>query len=289
MQPQPLAEVHPFAPTLRKWQQGIPVDWGPDWAKSVIEAAVDRGPHPTAQTPESIALFVEDIEYQIKARFCRVFLWEELKRRLPAKFKISPVAVVPQVGRRGRIILDLSFPVYQDINGVVTITQESVNASTILTAQSEAVKEIGKVFPRLLQYMQDTPDGLHILFSKLDISNGFWRLVVREADSFNFAYVLPQQAGEPVRIVVPSAVQMGWVESPPLFCAVTESAWDITQLLVDNKMEIPGHPLEDKISIEDVPKRARTAAPTKLLQVYVDDFCNAATQPIDGHHIPLIR
>jgi hypothetical protein len=53
MQPQPLAEVHPFAPTLWKWQQGIPVDCGPDWERSVIEAAVDRGPHPMAQTPES--------------------------------------------------------------------------------------------------------------------------------------------------------------------------------------------------------------------------------------------
>ena len=98
MQPQPLAEVHPFAPTLRKWQQGIPVDCGPDWERSVIEAAVDRGPHPMARMPESIALFVEDIEYQIKAGFCRVFLWEDIKRRLPANFKISPVAVVPQVG-----------------------------------------------------------------------------------------------------------------------------------------------------------------------------------------------
>ncbi len=98
MQPQPLAEVHPFAPTLWKWQQGIPVDCGPDWEKSVIEAAVNPGPHPTAQMPESIALFVKDIEYQIKAGFCRVFFWEELKRRLPTNFKISPVAVVPQVG-----------------------------------------------------------------------------------------------------------------------------------------------------------------------------------------------
>ena len=99
MQPQPMAEVHPFAPTLRKWQQGIPVDCGPDWERSVIEAAVDRGPHPMARTPKLIALFVEDIEYQIKAGFCRVFLWEDIKRRLPANFKISPVAVVPQVGR----------------------------------------------------------------------------------------------------------------------------------------------------------------------------------------------
>jgi hypothetical protein len=190
-----------------------------------------------------------------------VFLWEDIKRRLPANFKISPVAVVPQVGRRGRIILDLSFPVYQEINGVATVTQESVNTSTILTAPSEAVKEIGKVFLRLLQYMRDTPEGLHILFLKLDISDGFWRLVVRETDSYDFAYVLPQQAGNPNRIVVPSAVQMGWVESPPLFCAVTKLARDITQLLVDNKVCLPAHPLEDKISIQNVPMRARTAMP----------------------------
>ncbi len=176
MQPQPLAEVHTFDPTLRRWQQGIPVDCGPDWARSVIDAAVERGPHPTACTPESIALFTEDIEYQIKAGFCRVFLWEDLKKTLPANPKISPVVVVPQVGQRGQIILDLSFPVYQDINGVITITQDSVNDSTVLAAPPEVVKEIGRVLPRLLHYMRDTPEGLHILFSKLDIrmDSGSW-------------------------------------------------------------------------------------------------------------------
>ncbi len=30
MQPQPLTDVHPFTPTLQQWQQGIPVDCGPD-------------------------------------------------------------------------------------------------------------------------------------------------------------------------------------------------------------------------------------------------------------------
>ena len=132
--------------------------------------------------------------------------------------KILPVAVVPQVGCRGRIILDLSLPVYQDLDGIVTITHESVNDTTVLQAPSDPVKEIGRVLPRLLQYMRDTPVGLHILFCKLDISDVFWRLTVRPEDSFNFAYVLP----------VPSAVQMGWVESPSLFCTVTESARDIT-------------------------------------------------------------
>ncbi len=172
---------------------------------------------------------------------------------------------------------------------MITITQQSVNNSTVRAAPPEAVKQIRKVFPWLLQYMRDTPEALHILFSKLDISNGFWHLVVQEADSFNFAYVLPQQAGKPVRIVVPSAVQMGWVESPPLFCAITESARDLTQHLVNNKVDLPPHPLEDKMTIKDVPMQARRVTPTKLLQVYVDDFCNAATQSVDGHHIPLIR
>ncbi len=74
MQPQPLAEVHPFAPTLQKWQQGIPVNCGPDLARSGIDAAVECGPHPTACTPDLIALFAKDIKYQIKAGFCRIFL-----------------------------------------------------------------------------------------------------------------------------------------------------------------------------------------------------------------------
>ncbi len=229
MQPQPLANVHPFMPTLKEWRHGIEVDCGPDWSWDVIKAAVTRGPHPTAPTPKAVALFEEDIEYQRKAGFCKVIPWEEIKRRCPPNLKISPVAAVPQVGRRPRIILDLSFPVYQEVDGVITATQASVNDTTALQAPSAAVNEIGKVLPRLLSYMRDTPAGLHILMSKLDISNGFWQLIVCGTDCYNFAYVLPQREGKPCKIVVPSAVQMGWVESPALFCAVTESAQDLAQ------------------------------------------------------------
>jgi hypothetical protein len=274
---------------MKAWRQGIPVDCGPDWNWDVITAAVAHGPHPTARTQDSIGLFAEDIEYQVKGGFCKVYRWDELQQLRPANLKISPVAVVPQVGRRGRIILDLSFPVYQDLDGVITITQESVNDTTVLQAPSDPVKEIGKVLPRLLQYMRDTPVGLHILFCKLDISDGFWRLTVRPEDSFNFAYVLPQQEGEPVRIVVPSAVQMGWVENPSLFCTVTESARDITQHLVDANVDLLPHPFEAQMNIQHVPLRARAEVPSKLLQVYVDDFCYASTEAKDGCHIPRIR
>ncbi len=100
MQPQTLANGHPFTPTLKEWRHGIEVDCGPDWTWDVIEAAVARGPHPIACTPKAIALFEEDIEYQQRAGFCKVIPWEELKQRQPSNLKISPVAAVPQVGRR---------------------------------------------------------------------------------------------------------------------------------------------------------------------------------------------
>jgi hypothetical protein len=51
------------------------------------------------------------------------------------------------------------------------------------------------MLPRLLHYMRDTPRGLHILFCKLDISDGFWRLVIQDTDCFTFAYLLPQAMG----------------------------------------------------------------------------------------------
>jgi hypothetical protein len=101
MQPQPLYAVHPFTPTLSKWQHGIEVDCGPDWSWDVVEVAITSRPHPTASTPDSTALFKEDIAYQVKAGFCKVVLWEDLKRLHPLNLKILPVAVVPQVGQWG--------------------------------------------------------------------------------------------------------------------------------------------------------------------------------------------
>jgi hypothetical protein len=41
------------------------------------------------------------------------------------------------------------------------------------------------------------------------------------------AYVLPQPPSELVQIVVPISLKMGWVESPPYFCAATEMSRDI--------------------------------------------------------------
>ena len=33
----------------------------------------------------------------------------------------------------------------------------------------------------------------------------------------NFFYVVPQKPGMPIKLVVPTLLQMGWIESPPYF------------------------------------------------------------------------
>ena len=40
----------------------------------------------------------------------------------------------------------------------------------------------------------------HFIFSKLNISNGFWRLVVPHIQAWNLCYVLPAENGRPVSL-----------------------------------------------------------------------------------------
>ncbi len=61
MQPQPLADAHPFTSVMKEWRYGIKVDCGPDWSWDSIEAAVECDPHPTACTPEAYALFKVEV------------------------------------------------------------------------------------------------------------------------------------------------------------------------------------------------------------------------------------
>jgi hypothetical protein len=121
LQPQDGAKGHPFYPTLQQWAaKGVPVDCGPDWDPAIIEQAVARGPHRSALDPENAATVQEDVQYQVDAGFSQIFTWEEVQKLQPKQLKVSPMAVVPQKGRRGRIILDLSFPVYPARTGTRT-------------------------------------------------------------------------------------------------------------------------------------------------------------------------
>jgi hypothetical protein len=157
----------------------------------------------------------------------RIVPWKVLRAQLPAKLKVSPIAAIPHKSRMFRMILDLSYGFRLE-----EVDHPSVNDSTTDTAAPmESMCELGRVLPRIIHALATTPtDKTPFLFAKLDIKDGFWRMVVAKADEFNFAYVLPQLPGSDVQdpqIVIPSSLQMGWKHSPPFFCAASETGRDV--------------------------------------------------------------
>lgn len=92
------AMSHPFGKELATWDKGVAADCGEEWSREAIDLAMARGPHPTATAADAIALVHEDVECQVKVGFTEVVFWDETKDDLPANFKVSPVAVIPQTG-----------------------------------------------------------------------------------------------------------------------------------------------------------------------------------------------
>jgi hypothetical protein len=277
MQPQDVAREHDFGHTLEEYAaNGVPVDCGEDWTCEQIRTAVEKGPHQSARTPEAVQLFKEDIEYQVSAGFARIIEWDAIKANPPNGLKVSPVAAVPQANRRPRIILDLSFPVRVGAE----IVRQAVNESTVDGAHQSALRHLGSTMPRIAEFMAHAPSAHPIYWSKYDVSDGFWRMVVAPGAEWNFAYVLPQEEGQPTRLVVPSALQMGWKESPAFFCSASETARDVAAKLAgfNGAMhDLPMHKFEGLIkrpSPADAPQPSTqdAATPWAAVEVFVDDF-----------------
>jgi hypothetical protein len=120
------------------------------------------------------------------------------------------------------------------------------------------------------------------LANKADLSDGFWRVLVKPAQKWNFCHVMPDPPGARARIAVPSALQMGWAKSPACFYAATKTDRDIIDLLLREVVELPGHPLEKFMVPADLP---RTAPPKSADQtsigIYVDDCILAVVENED--------
>ncbi len=90
------------------------------------------------------------------------------------------------------------------------------------------------------------------MIAKIDLSDGFWRMLVRELDKWTFANVLPGAAGDPLRVIIPHALKMGWMESPGYFCAAIDTGRDIMQTLIDGGIGLPPHAFDSFMSPEVV-------------------------------------
>jgi len=149
----------------------------------------------------------------------------------------------------------------------------------------KAMEQMGQALWRLVATIGKTNQhNGPIVFAKWDIKDGFWRLVVSEEDAWHFAYILPQlHEDDPIQLMIPTCLQMGWCESPPLFCTASETARDAAQELWDNDTALDPHPLKVHSipNTLDLPAASRiTSKPfANLLEVYMDDFFGMIQSP----------
>jgi hypothetical protein len=81
----------------------------------------------------------------------------------------------------------------------------------------------------------------------------------------------------PITLVVPTSLQMGWVESPPYFCAATETARDIASDYCDTPVgSLPHHKFAKHVKgtkeFDKLPTTSKKGNLFYALKVYVDDF-----------------
>ena len=152
--------------------------------------------------------------------------------------------------------------------------------------------QMGSVLPRIIIAMAQCPEDSIIYFSKFDITDGFWRVLNELGKEYNFAFVMPTTPDEPIQIVVPSAIQMGWVDAPAYFSGASETARDVAAEYAEAPLgALPEHHLEKKTELpvalakemanrQPLPltleqRRARDLL-HYILEVYMDDFIAAA-------------
>jgi len=281
MRPDPGINHHPAFDMLFKYAtEGCPVDCGESWSREHLEAAIQRGPHISAKSTEAAACLREEALEKVKQGYAEIVNWEDIKESPHPNLKISPLAAVPHKSRLFCAILDLSY--HLRLHGIYL---PSVNEATVPLSDHQAMDQMGKVLQRMIATVANTKNshGL-IVFAKWDIKDGFWRLVVSDEDVWHFCYVLPRLSeDDPIQIVKPTCLQMGWCKSPPLFCTASETARDIAQELLDQETPLPPHPLEDMcLPTElDLPKTDKIDGEklAKLLEVYMDDFIGLAQAP----------
>ena len=188
--------------------------------------------------------------------------------------RLSPMGLVPQRDRRDRIVVDYSF--------------YGLNEDTVPLAPDSM--QFGRALQRVLQRLYDAdPKHGPVYMMKVDVADGFYRVWVRTEDVPKLAIALPQLPGQPKLVAFPVVLPMGWSESPPQFCALTETVADLANESI--RQAVPDRPHRLDALADTTPEPTATKPPTlsmhhnrlgrhrrplAYIDVFVDDFLGAA-------------
>ena len=172
------------------------------WDRDTISMALARGSHKSALSHmeflrDEMADMI-DQGYWVMLPYSDVF-------KLP-HLRLSPLGVVPQRDRRPRIIVDYTF--------------WGINDDTVPLAPAESM-QFGRALERILHKIRRANRRFGPTYMiKVDIADGFYRLFVSAPTIPALGVVFPQYEDEEPLVAFPLVLPMGWVGSPPFFCAL---------------------------------------------------------------------
>ena len=117
------------------------------------------------------------------------------------------------------------------------------------TTPPGSLAHLGSALPIIVETVAVIWDNKDlILFSKLDRTDSFWRMVCEEGVEWHFAYELPTPEGSKQTFVIPKALQMGWVNSPGFFSLSLETVTYIMEkYMITPVGSLLEHPLEENM------------------------------------------
>ena len=214
------------------------------WGQGRKDAAIARGPHKSAR--EFLTFLRGEMADMVRKAIWMVLPYSRVKHL--KNLRVSPIGVVPQHSRRPRTIVDYSF---SDVNG-----------ETLHLSPREAM-QFGRALERLItQVVHSDPRFGPVHFIKIDLADGFYQVWARTEDIPKLGVAFPELDGEEPLIAFPLALPMGWTESPPYFCAVTETIADLANERILKWRNPIRHNLEPKAS---TPPENATGAPQTLI------------------------
>ena len=76
-------------------------------------------------------------------------------------------------------------------------------------ADQSAAEALGTARNAILRFMFEVDPTWEIDWQKVDLSDGFWRMIVEQGEAYNFVFQLPMQPGDTTRyFVIPAVLQM---------------------------------------------------------------------------------
>ena len=195
---------HPAAPYLDRLRKcGAPVlQKTPPWSLPKLRATLNRGCHKSAKN--YLHFLRDEMAAMIEAGHWLVLPATPEILQLP-HLRLSPIGVIPQRERRPRTIVDYSF--------------HGINQDTVSLAPTSM--QFGRAFDRFLHRLHhaDSRRGPTFLM-KLDLADAFMRVPLQLHSIPTLGALLPRHPNEPPLIAFPLVLPMGWVDSPPFFCAI---------------------------------------------------------------------